>query len=146
MLPSKYRIHAGLILVALLIIFLPQFTERPDKEKAEAAAAAADKFLQLVDADQFAASWQAAAPLLREKVSEADWVAQLRRTREITGPVVERSQKSMTYSTSAKDSPEGEYILIIFDTSFKGKSGATESLTVMLDQNQAWRVAGYFIK
>ena len=146
MLPAKYRIHALLILVALLIIFIPQFNERPDKAKAAAAQAAADAFLQRVDHDQFAASWESAATLLRNKVTEADWVSQLQRTREIAGPVVKRTLKSMSYSTSAKDSPDGEYILIVYDTAFKAKSDATETLTVMLDTDKTWRVAGYFIK
>ncbi len=146
MLPSKYRIHAVLILVALLIIFLPLFNERPDKEKAAAASAAAGKFLHLVDTDQFAQSWQISASLLKEKVPEQKWVDQLQRTRAITGPLVERTQDSMSYSTSAKDSPEGEYVLITFDTDFKQKPDVSEIVTVMLDKDKTWRVAGYFIK
>jgi Protein of unknown function (DUF4019) len=145
-LPSKYRIHAALILVALLIIFLPLINERPDKEKAAAASAAAEKFLHLVDTDQFSQSWQISASLLKEKVPEQKWVDQLQRTRAITGPLVERAQDSMSYSTSAKDSPEGEYVLITFDTTFKAKSKVSEIVTVMLDKDKTWRVAGYFIK
>lgn len=146
MLPSKYRIHAALILLALLIIFIPLYNERPDKEKAAAASAAAGKFLKLVDADQFAESWQISASLLKQKVSEEKWVDQLQKTRAVTGPLVKRSEDSMSYSTSAKDSPEGEYVLITFDTDFKAKPDVSEIVTVMLDKDKTWRVAGYFIK
>ena len=146
MLPSKYRIHAALILIALLIIFLPLFNERPDKEKAAAASAAAEAFLHLVDTDQYAKSWQISASLLKGKISEQEWVDQLQRTRAITGALVERTQDSISYSTSAKDSPEGEYVLITFDTTFKAKSEVSELVTVMLDKDNTWRVAGYFIK
>ena len=146
MLPAKYRIHAFLILIALLIIFIPQFTSRVDKQKAAAATAAAEKFLHQVDAGQYAASWQDAASLLKKKVTEADWVDQLRRTREVTGPLVKRTQSGMTYSPSAKDSPEGEYILIVYDSTFQNRKDITENVTVMLDQDKTWRVGGYFIK
>jgi len=144
--PAKYRIHAVLLLVALIIIFLPKFNERPDRQKAEAAQAAADQFFALVDADRFAESWQICAPLLKERVTEQQWLDQLGRTRAVAGPLVERRATEITYSTAAKDSPEGEYILIIYHTSFKARPDASEHLTVTLGADQVWRVAGYFIK
>jgi len=145
-LSSKYRIHAMLILVALVIIFLPQFNERPPKEKAAAARAAAAAFLQQVDQDTFAASWQSAAPLLKEKVTEAEWVDKLSKIRSIAGPMVTRSEDSISYSTTAQDSPDGEYILLTYDTTYKARGKASEIVTVMLDKDGAWRVAGYFVK
>jgi hypothetical protein len=144
--PRQYRIHAVLILSALLIIFLPKFNERPDKEKAQAAAAAVDAFLHRVDTDKFAESWQISASLLKGKVPEQLWADQLGKIRAVAGPLVERTEESMTYSTSAKDSPEGEYIVVTFDTSFERKKDASEIVTVMLDTDGTWRVAGYFIK
>lgn len=146
MLPRKYRMHAALLLIALVIIFLPLYNEHPDKQKAAAATTAATRFLQLIDANQFAESWQDSASLLQEKVPEQKWVEQLRKTREVAGPLVTRKQTSISYSTSAKDSPEGEYILIMYESAFKAKADAQEILTVMLDKDQTWRVAGYFIK
>jgi len=145
-LPRKYRMHAALLLIALVIIFLPLYNEHPDKQKAAAATTAATRFLQLIDANQFAESWQDSASLLQEKVPEQKWVEQLRKTREVAGPLVTRKQTSISYSTSAKDSPEGEYILIMYESAFKAKADAQEILTVMLDKDQTWRVAGYFIK
>lgn len=146
MLPRKYRIHAALLLMGLVIIFLPLYNEKPDKQKAEAASTAATKFLQLVDTDHFAESWEVSAALLKEKVPEQKWVEQLSKTRTISGPLVSRKQASISYSTTAQDSPEGEYILLIFDSVFKAKEKAQEIVTVMLDKDHAWRVAGYFIK
>ncbi len=146
MFPRKYRIHAALVLICLLIIFLPLYTERPDEEKARAASAAAAEFFVLIDADRFAESWQSSAELLKEKITEAEWVEQLRKTRAVTGPLVVRAQEEMIYSTTAKDSPEGEYILTTFEADFKNVSGAKETITVMLENGSDWRVAGYFIQ
>lgn len=146
MFPRKYRIHAALALIGLVIIFLPMYNEKPDPKKAEAATAAVNVFLHLVDADQFAESYQIAASMLKEKVTEQQWVDQLAKTRAIAGARVERVQKSMIYSTTAQDSPDGEYILITYDVSFKRNPKATETLTLMLDKDSTWRVAGYFIQ
>jgi hypothetical protein len=143
---SKYRIHVVLILMALLIIFIPMFNERPEKEKADAASAAAAEFLQLVDAEKFAESWRISSSLLKEKVSEEVWVEQLHKIRATAGPLVERTEEEMTYSTEAKGSPEGEYIRIVYDTSFEANPDASEIITVMLDRDKTWRVAGYFVK
>ena len=146
MLSSKYRIHAMLILVALVIIFLPQFSKRLPKEKAAAARAAAAAFLQQVDGDAFAVSWQSAAPLLKQKVTEAEWVEKLSTIRAIAGPVVERAESEISYSTTAQESPDGDYVLITYATTYKGRGQVNEIVTVMLDQDQTWRVAGYFVK
>jgi len=145
-LSPKYRIHAVLILMALVIIFIPLFNERPNKEKAEEASAASEEFLQLVDSGKFAESWRTSASLLKEKVSEEVWVNQLKKIRTATGPLVERTEKEMSYSTEAKGSGEGEYIRIVYDTSFEAKRDASETITVMRDKDGTWRVAGYFIK
>lgn len=146
MIPRQYRIHAVLLLSALIIIFLPRYNERPDKEKAEAAAAAVEAFLHRVDTDKFAESWKIAASMLKEKVPEQLWVDQLGKIRAVAGPLLERTEESMTYSTFAKDSPEGEYIVVTFDTSFERKKDASEIVTVTLDTDGDWRVAGYFIR
>jgi hypothetical protein len=143
---SKYRIHVVLILMALVIIFIPLFNERPEKEKAEAASAAAAEFLQLVDTGKVAESWRISASLLKEQVSEEAWVEELRKIRAIAGPLIERTEKEMTFSTEAKGSPEGEYIRIVYDTAFETNRDASEILTVMLDTDKTWRVAGYFVK
>jgi len=145
-LSSKYRIHAVLILMALVIIFIPLFNERPNKEKAEAASAASGEFLQLVDSGKLAESWRISASLLKEKVSEEAWINQLKKIRAATGPLIERTEKEMSYSTEAEGSGEGEYIRIVYDSSFEAKRDTSETITVMRDKDGTWRVAGYFVK
>jgi len=41
--------------------------------------------------------------------------------------------------------PDGNYAVIVFDTSFQSKASAVETLTVMAD-GEKWRAAGYFIR
>ena len=48
--------------------------------------------------------------------------------------------------TDIPNAPDGEYVVIQFDTVFENKKEAIEKITPMLDPNGKWRVAGYFIK
>jgi hypothetical protein len=51
-----------------------------------------------------------------------------------------------TYKTSLPGAPDGEYVVIAYETSFDKKQAATETITPMKDADGRWRVSGYFIK
>lgn len=127
------------------MIVFPILNEIPDKDKADKATAVAMEFLQLIDADKYSESWQMSAGLMKERVSEEEWVEKLTKARTISGALVERKEKDSTYSTTAKDSPDGEYISLVFDSKFQRAENVAEYITVMLDQGH-WKVAGYFIR
>jgi hypothetical protein len=82
---------------------------------------------------------------MKERVTEKDWVEKLSKARTLSGPLVERKQKDSSYSTTAVDSPEGEYIALIFDSRYQQAENVSEYITVMLDEGH-WKVAGYFIQ
>ena len=145
MIPKQFRIHLVLIVACVFMIIFPILNETPDKEKAEKATAVAMEFLQLVDDEKYAESWQSAAVLMREQVTQEDWVEKLTMARVLSGALVERAEKSVTYSTSAKDSPEGEYISLTFASKYEKAESVSEYVTVMLEEGH-WRVAGYFIQ
>jgi len=145
-LSRQNRMHVLLVLVAAVIIFFPLINQRPPKEKATAATAAAILFLQQVDADLFVESWQLTAPAMQAKIPQQEWVDQLAKLRGLTGPLVQRTEKKVVLSTPAEYSPEGEYIVITFDSTYRRKADASEIVTVMQENDGDWRVAGYYIK
>lgn len=145
MIPKQFRIHVVLILACIFMIVFPLLNQTPDKEKAEQATAVALEFLHLIDAEKYSESWRMSAGLMKDKVSEQDWVEKLTRARDLSGPLIERRQTDATYSTTAVDSPEGEYISLVFASSFQRAASVDEYVTVMLDDGR-WRVAGYFIQ
>jgi len=145
LIPKQFRIHIVLIIAAVFMIVYPILSERPDTEKAEKATAVAMEFLQLIDAEKYAESWQMAANMMKEKISEKEWVEKLTEARALSGTVVKRSEKSVSYSTSAEDSPEGEYISLIFSSKYQRAESVSEYVTVMLEEGH-WKVAGYFIQ
>jgi len=42
--------------------------------------------------------------------------------------------------------PDGEYVVLRFETSFENKAKAIETVTPMREKDGTWRVSGYYIK
>jgi hypothetical protein len=82
---------------------------------------------------------------MKEKVNKQEWIEKLTRTRTLSGALVERSEEDVSYSTTAKDSPDGEYISLTFASKYQRAESVTEFVTVMLEDGH-WKVAGYFIQ
>ena len=62
------------------------------------------------------------------------------------GKLLSRKLKSATYKTTMPGAPDGEYVVIQYDSSFEHKQAAVETVTPMLDKDGKWRVFGYYIK
>jgi hypothetical protein len=115
-------------------------------EAEDAAVKAAEDWLALVDSGDYSKSWSEAAELFRSSVTREQWDKSLAAARKPLGEVVSREKKSAQFATSLPGAPDGEYVVIRFDTSFTNKKAAVETVTPMKDPDGTWRVSGYFIK
>ena len=141
----KYRIHAICVLSVLAIIVIPWVMNKPDQNTAAAADSAARELLQMVDAGNYADSWQIAAPYLKEKVTAKDWEAQLAKDRKILGPLVERTLDEANFTAAVKELPDSNFILLEYLSKFERKE-VKEVVTVVQGSDNRWRVIGYFIQ
>jgi len=132
----------------LLTFLLPLAAAAADehKEAKKKALAASDSWLALVDQEKYPESWAAAAEYFRNAVTKQQWQRSLRAARKPLGPVKSRELKSTLYRTSLPGAPDGEYVIIQYNTSFANKKSAIETVTPMLDKDKKWRVSGYYIK
>jgi hypothetical protein len=142
---------ANMILRSLLgsllgLLFAAQGFAAGGPAKEKAAAAAAQSWLALVDAGQYAKSWDEAAAYFRGAITATNWSASLRAVRAPLGPVISRKVKSTTHRTSLPGAPDGEYVVIQFTTEFANKKSSIETVTPMLDPDARWRVSGYYIR
>ena len=110
------------------------------------AEVAATTWLTVVDAGDYARSWHQAASLLQTSVIQPKWESALQTGRMQLGGVKSRTLKTATFSRTLVGAPDGEYVLIQYETQFEFKAQAIETLTIMKDKDTLWRVAGYFIK
>jgi len=112
----------------------------------DAATKAAQAWLALVDSGEYAESWQKAAQIFRSQVTKDQWVNALNSVRSPLGKVESRTLKNSTYTKSLPGAPDGEYVVIQFDTVFEKRKSSIETITPMKERDGQWRVSGYFIK
>jgi len=135
----------GLIAAFAFSFTLP--TRATDVEEAEKKAVeAALKWLKLLDEGKYAESYQSAAERFKKVVTKEQWIKSMNAFRKPLGKMLSRKLKAKKYTTTLPGAPDGEYVLMQFETSFENKKSAVESLTPMLDSDGEWRVSGYFIK
>jgi len=130
--------------VVLLMFALASVAVAEDKTKA--AEAAAEAWLQLVDSGHYAQSWQDASSMFKAAVGEREWEQKLKAVRAPLGEMVSRKVRSADFATQLPGVPDGQYVVIRYDTSFANKKSAIETVTPMLDKDGQWHVSGYFIK
>jgi hypothetical protein len=102
-------------------------------------------WLKLIDSAKYADSWREASTYFRSRVPQKQWVNTVQGVRAPMGALVSRKQRRIDFETTLPGAPDGNYAVIVFDSSFQNKASAMEQLTVMAD-GEKWRAAGYFIR
>ena len=105
-----------------------------------------DAWLALVDSGKYAESWQEAAQYFKNAVTKDQWQSAMQSTREPLGKMLSRKLRSATFRTTLPGAPDGQYVVIQYDSSFEHKQSAVETVTPTLDKDGTWRVSGYYIK
>ncbi|MDH3630164.1 MAG: DUF4019 domain-containing protein [Gammaproteobacteria bacterium] len=134
---SKHFLLLGLILVSMSVY--------ASDAKVRDADEAAGKWLALIDGRQYLDSWNQAASLFKQQVSADNWLQAISAARQPLGAMISRKLVSATYATSLPGAPDGEYVVLQYQTRFKFKKSAVETVTPMLD-NKRWRVSGYYVR
>jgi len=133
-----------LIIMVLVLSAGPALAGNSEKEKT--AVISAEKWLGMVDSGKYAESWKEAAELFRNAIKQEQWKQSLQAARKPLGKLVTRTIKTKIYKTSLPGAPDGEYVIIEFQTAFEHKKSAIETVTPMMDRDGKWRVSGYYIK
>jgi len=139
-------IRAIVALVLVGISAVSSFPAAAEEKPEELARQAALAWLDLCDAGKYAESHEQAALYFRNATTADDWQRSLHAVRDPLGHVLSRKLKSATYTKALPGAPDGEYVVIQFDTAFEHKASAIETVTPERESDGKWRVAGYFIK
>lgn len=139
---SRNRRTASIFLVLLLALSIPGYA---DKESEKAAQKSAEQWLGLVDAGNYDESWNQAAEIFREKVTKEAWNNDVSAVRGQTGKLKSRKLKSAQSTESLPNAPAGKYIILQYDSSFNA-GPAVETVVLMEQKDNSWKVSGYFVK
>ncbi len=108
------------------------------------AMLAALDFLELCDQQDYAAAWEQTSQLFREQTDSEDWQQQINHLRSQYGSF---QQRILQYSKPIDETQRSgqQMLLILFRSRFAQKTAA-EVLTMVEEDPQHWRVAGYSIE
>ena len=143
---EEKMVHRIVCLVAIGLILTSITSSAAEPMKEKAAVAEAEKWLSLIAGEKYGESWKGTSEYFRNAVKQEQWEQSMQSIRKPLGKIVSRRVKSKIYSTSLPGAPDGEYVVIQFETSFEKKKSAIETVTPMMGKDGQWRVSGYFIK
>ncbi len=99
-----------------------------------------EAWLALVDAGNYARSWDTAAPNLRIRVQRADWIARLQKIRQPLGKVLTRRLQDTRLTKMG----------VVFEathaTTFDGQPAATETVAFTRQADGQWQPSGYSVE
>jgi hypothetical protein len=135
-----------LLIAATILLVLTGSALAEETAAVKQAQSAATSWLALTDADRYGPSWDEASSLFKAAISKADWERALKGARAPLGTLKARKLRAATFTRTLPGAPDGEYVVIQFDTQFENKAAAVETVTSMREKDGSWRVGGYFIK
>jgi hypothetical protein len=133
-------------LFVLAAAFAAPFVHAQQPDAVRNAVDAANRWLVSADAGDGAATWDQTASMFQTAVSKADWSTALKQARQPLGAVTSRKVVSSEFKRSLPGAPDGEYVVIQYDTQFEHKAHAVETVVPMRERDGSWKVSGYFVK
>jgi Protein of unknown function (DUF4019) len=138
------RAWLRVLAVGALLAANVSFAQDP---RAITAQRVARDWLALTDKADAAGSRDAAGAKFKEAVNVDNWADALAKARVPLGETEQRAVLSTKFDTTLPDGgPTGDFVLIIYRTSFAKKPESTETVTLERESDGNWRVIGYFIR
>lgn len=135
-----------LVAAVLLTSTTPSFAADQQGELIKQAQIAATTWMSLTDAGKYGESWERAGTFFKTGIAKNTWETGIRSLRAPLGSVKARELKSTEYATTLPGAPDGEYVVIQYETQFENKKSAIETVTPMREKDGSWKVSGYFIR
>ncbi len=110
------------------------------------AELSARTWLTSIDGGNYSESWKNSSAFFQNAVNEASWTASMKTFREPLGALAGRNLRSAQRVTELPGAPDGQYVVMQFDSSFANKKTAIETVTFALEKDGRWKSTGYFIK
>jgi hypothetical protein len=116
------------------------------QDAVQLATRQAEEWMGKLDAGKYAECWNEASEMVRNAVTLEKFESSMKTVREPMGKLNSRKLQSATYTTMLPGVADGEYVMILYETSFEHKAVAQETVIMSREKDKVWRVAGYYIK
>jgi hypothetical protein len=137
---------AGTCLLVAAALLGDEPPTKAEKARMKAGEEAALAWLALVDSGDYARSWRESAGLFKKEVTQGEWEQSAKAARETFGKLLSRSLKAGEYGRATPGDTRGEYLILVYDSSFEKRKTAAETVVPVKEKDGVWRVAGYATK
>lgn len=138
------RFLTGIFAVLLVAAAPSAGLAQSNQQAVEAAKQAAQKWLALLDADEYEATWSEASSYFKSKLSAEQWTARVKQAHGSLDSLRSRSLAAARYTTSFPNAPTGKYVVVQYEATYGSKK--TVETVILKKESDRWGVAGYFIK
>jgi hypothetical protein len=122
-------------------LYFPQRNPAAERKALDSAQV----WLELMDNQQYMECWEETAEFFKSGVPKENWQDMMSLLRTPMGKTLSRELLFQEYTTSIQGAPDGEYVVIHYKTSFENNECARETIRSRLDNDNRWRVVGYYI-
>jgi len=116
------------------------------QEATDAAEQAAHDWLALVDQGRYNESYDQASQSFKVAVGRDEWAAKAGAARARAGRLVSRKVSRATETRNPPNVARGDYVFVIYNSSFASLKAAIETVVTVRDQDGKWRVVNYMIR
>lgn len=131
--------------LAFATALITSFAHAQDANSVADATAAAERWLVHADKTDGSATWDQAASIFQSAITKNGWAEALKAVRGPLGAMKSRQARSAQFTRTLPGVPEGEYVVIRYDTKFENRD-ATETVVPMRDKDGSWKVTTYLIQ
>ncbi|MEZ5314635.1 MAG: DUF4019 domain-containing protein [Chlamydiales bacterium] len=111
------------------------------------ANAQAIYWINLIDQQQYMASWLEASQIVHSITTQKQWAAAMRETRLGYGVVNSRKISSHDTVTQLPGEMHGNFMILKYNTNFSKKPYQVETITLMIESRlKIWKVISYRIE
>jgi hypothetical protein len=133
------------LMMAATVLLASSVHAQEDQRVADARAAAT-AWLALLDAGDYPGTWTQSASFFQAAVSQENWLKAAQQVRTPLGAVTARTLKSAQFTRTLPGLPDGDYVVMQYDSVFANKASAVETITPMRDKDGKWKVSGWFVR
>jgi Protein of unknown function (DUF4019) len=136
-------IKYGIAIFVISLLTLGNFLQAATDRSLFDAERASQDWLQLVDKERYGDSWDASSQLFKDTMTRGEWESIIAKLRRPLGTVNSRSTLDQKKTKILEGLPEGEYVEMLYNTSFSNRPLAYEMLILVLEKDKQWRVVTY---
>lgn len=111
-----------------------------------AAQDEAAHWLGLLDQAQYGPSWLDSGPIMKDLISEKQWIGAMIANRRPYGSVMSRRPNGNASTTTLTYGTKGNFMIVHYQTLFSRNIQAEETVILMQNQLGQWRVISYSLE